>query len=84
MIGLVMTGVGSDRILKLTAANGVTKPEYRLPPMIPAALLVPFGFYIRLDDVLRSSMNSSNYRHSACWHGPDWNLCKLGPRKPVQ
>ena len=47
MIGLVMVGVASDRILKkLTAANGVTKPEYRLPPMIPAALLVPFGFFI--------------------------------------
>jgi hypothetical protein len=47
MIGLVMVGVGSDRFLeKLTAANGVTKPEYRLPPMIPAALLVPFGFFL--------------------------------------
>jgi predicted MFS family arabinose efflux permease len=48
MIGLVMFGLASDRILKrLSAANdGVTKPEYRLPPMIPAALLVPFGFFI--------------------------------------
>jgi MFS family permease len=47
LIGLTMFGVASDRILKhLTAKNGVTKPEYRLPPMIPAALLVPFGFFI--------------------------------------
>ena len=47
LIGLIMFGLASDRILKrLTAANGVTKPEYRLPPMIPAALLVPFGFFI--------------------------------------
>jgi hypothetical protein len=47
LMGLTMFGVASDRILKhLTAKNGVTKPEYRLPPMIPAALLVPFGFFI--------------------------------------
>jgi MFS family permease len=47
LIGLTMFGVASDRILKhLTAKHGVTKPEYRLPPMIPAALLVPFGFFI--------------------------------------
>jgi hypothetical protein len=47
MIGLVMVGVASDRILKrLTTVNGVTKPEYRLPPMIPAGLLVPIGFFI--------------------------------------
>jgi hypothetical protein len=47
MLGLVMFGLASDRTLKrLSAANGVTKPEYRLPPMIPAALLVPFGFFI--------------------------------------
>jgi predicted MFS family arabinose efflux permease len=47
MLGLVMFGLASDRILKrLSAADGVTKPEYRLPLMIPAALLVPFGFFI--------------------------------------
>jgi MFS family permease len=47
MIGLVMFGAASDRILKsLSAVNGVTKPEYRLPPMIPAAIILPIGVFI--------------------------------------
>ncbi|KAJ9271889.1 hypothetical protein DTO212C5_1970 [Paecilomyces variotii] len=45
--GLVMLGIISDRLLKyLTEKNGgVSKPEYRLPPMIPGALFVPLSLF---------------------------------------
>jgi uncharacterized protein YggT (Ycf19 family) len=46
--GLGVVGVTSDMGVKyLTKKNGgVTKPEYRLPPMIPAALIIPAGLFM--------------------------------------
>jgi hypothetical protein len=48
LIGLVLLGATSDRLLKyLTAKNGGTpKPEYRLPPMIPGTFFVPISLFI--------------------------------------
>lgn len=47
LLGLVIFGGGSDWLLKKKAAanNGVFKPEYRLPPLIPGSLLVPIGLF---------------------------------------
>lgn len=47
-IGLVIFGGLSDRILKrLTEKSGTgeMKPEYRLPPLIPAAFIIPIGLF---------------------------------------
>lgn len=46
--GLFAIGALSDVIVKkLTARNGgEMKPEYRLPPMIPAAFTIPIGMFI--------------------------------------
>ncbi|MCJ1441759.1 MAG: hypothetical protein MMC23_002251 [Stictis urceolatum] len=46
ILGLVIFGILSDKILKKKAASGEMKPEYRLPPMIPAAFLIPAGLFI--------------------------------------
>ncbi|KAJ5780372.1 benomyl/methotrexate resistance protein [Penicillium paradoxum] len=48
MIGLVLVGGSSDLLLKKLAAanNGVIKPEYRLPPMIFAGLVLPVGLFL--------------------------------------
>lgn len=48
MSGLVVFGVLSDRILKhLTKKSGTgeMKPEYRLPPLVPATFLIPIGLF---------------------------------------
>lgn len=45
-IGLIGFGGASDRIVKRMSKNGVMKPEYRLPPMIPGAACVPIGLFI--------------------------------------
>ncbi|KAK5089328.1 hypothetical protein LTR70_007125 [Exophiala xenobiotica] len=48
LLGLVLFGTFSDRLLKrLTARNGTgeMKPEYRLPPLIPGSLFIPIGFF---------------------------------------
>lgn len=46
LLGLFILGASSDRILKhLTAKHGVTKPEFRLPPLIPGAICVPIGLF---------------------------------------
>lgn len=46
-IGLIMLGVTSDRLLKhLSTKNGGSKPEYRLPPMIPGSLFVPASLFM--------------------------------------
>ncbi|KAL8724530.1 MAG: hypothetical protein Q9166_007907 [cf. Caloplaca sp. 2 TL-2023] len=42
-IGLFVFGVASDRIVKAKSKNGEMKPEYRLPPMIPGAWIIPIG-----------------------------------------
>ncbi|KAF2436537.1 MFS general substrate transporter [Tothia fuscella] len=46
--GLFVAGVTSDRGVKYLTAknNGVYKPEYRLPLMVPAACLIPIGLFI--------------------------------------
>ncbi|KAJ5724727.1 Efflux pump [Penicillium malachiteum] len=48
MVGLIAVGASSDAILKkLTVANnGVVKPEYRLPPMIVAMMILPSGLFL--------------------------------------
>ena len=46
LLGLVIFGAASDKLLKAKAAQGEMKPEYRLPPMIPAAFLVPISLFI--------------------------------------
>lgn len=47
MIGLFMLGATSDRLLKyLSEKHGVKKPEYRLPPMIPGAFLIPAALFM--------------------------------------
>ncbi|KAJ5331705.1 benomyl/methotrexate resistance protein [Penicillium atrosanguineum] len=47
-LGLFMVGASSDKLLKkLTASNnGVVKPEYRLPPMVIAGLILPIGLFL--------------------------------------
>lgn len=46
IFGLFILGAISDRLLKyLSAKNGVTKPEYRLPPMIPGTLFIPLALF---------------------------------------
>ncbi|KAI4194833.1 MAG: hypothetical protein LQ350_007546 [Teloschistes chrysophthalmus] len=46
--GLFIFGFASDRIVRyLSKKNkGEMKPEYRLPPMIPGAFIVPIGLFI--------------------------------------
>ncbi len=44
--GAVIFGRMSDRLLKKKAAGGAMKPEYRLPPMLPGAILLPVGFFL--------------------------------------
>ncbi|KAI4719142.1 MFS general substrate transporter [Aureobasidium sp. EXF-10727] len=47
-VGLILTGASSDRILKkLTAANNnVSKPEFRLPPLMVLGVFMPIGLFI--------------------------------------
>lgn len=44
--GLLAFGGASDRIVKRMSKDGVMKPEYRLPPMIPGAFCIPVGLFI--------------------------------------
>lgn len=46
MIGLVIFGVFSDKVLLAKAANGELKPEYRLVPMVWTALTLPIGLFL--------------------------------------
>jgi hypothetical protein len=45
--GVVMLGIWSDKLLmKLTKQNnGVSKPEFRLPPMVYSSLFIPVGLF---------------------------------------
>ena len=47
-LGLFLFGKSSDKLIQKLAArnNGVLEPEYRLPPMIPAALIIPAGLFL--------------------------------------
>ncbi|KAF6224304.1 hypothetical protein HO133_010881 [Letharia lupina] len=46
IIGLVIFGVFSDKILLAKAASGELKPEYRLIPMVWTAFTVPIGLFL--------------------------------------
>ena len=46
MIGLVIFGVYSDKVLLAKAANGELKPEYRLLPMVWTAFTLPIGLFL--------------------------------------
>jgi hypothetical protein len=47
LIGLLVVGIVSDRLLKAKVAKaGALKPEFRLPPLLPAAILTPAGLFL--------------------------------------
>lgn len=47
MIGLVLLGATSDRLLTyLSKRSGTKKPEYRLPPMIPGSFFIPLALFM--------------------------------------
>jgi MFS family permease len=48
LIGLLLTGASSDRILKRLSIrnNGEMKPEFRLPPLILLSITMPIGLFI--------------------------------------
>ena len=43
LIGVIIFGIASDKILKAKSKNGEMKAEYRLPPMIPGSFIIPIG-----------------------------------------
>ena len=43
MLGVIVFGIASDKILKAKSKTGEMKAEYRLPPMIPGSFLIPIG-----------------------------------------
>ncbi|KAL8710258.1 MAG: hypothetical protein Q9225_007326 [Loekoesia sp. 1 TL-2023] len=46
LFGVFIFGGASDRIVKMKSKNGEMKPEYRLPPMIPGAFIIPIGLFL--------------------------------------
>lgn len=48
LLGLLIFGIMSDKIVKHLSAknNGVMKPEYRLPPLIPGSMAIPIGLFL--------------------------------------
>lgn len=46
LMGLFIFGAVSDRIVKNKSRNGEMKPEYRLPPMVPGAFIIPVGLFL--------------------------------------
>lgn len=52
LLGLLVGGIVSDRILKAKskptadAPRGVMKPEYRLPPLVVGAVFIPAGLFL--------------------------------------
>jgi multidrug resistance protein len=46
MLGLVIFGSMSDKIVKRMSAKGEMKPEYRLPPLIPGSFIIPTGLFL--------------------------------------
>lgn len=70
ILGISLLAVTSDRLLAyLTKRNGgAPKPEYRLPPMIPASVLVPAGLFI---------YGWTAY-YKAHWIAPLIGTCSLG------
>ena len=45
MLGLVIFGIFSDKVVKKLSAKGEMKPEYRLPPLVPGSLFIPIGLF---------------------------------------
>ena len=43
LLGVIIFGIASDKILKAKSKNGEMKAEYRLPPMIPGSFVIPIG-----------------------------------------
>ena len=43
LVGVVIFGIASDRIVKAKSKTGEMKAEYRLPPMIPGSFIIPIG-----------------------------------------
>ncbi|KAB8336668.1 hypothetical protein FH972_020979 [Carpinus fangiana] len=58
LLGLVIMGKLSDKILKAKAAanGGQIKPEYRLPLMPPGSILIPIGLFWSTSSTLLPSM----------------------------
>lgn len=48
-LGLLFFGTFSDKILKNLAKGGEMKPEYRLPPLLPGAVLMPLGLLLYVE-----------------------------------
>ncbi|KAF7556130.1 hypothetical protein G7Z17_g1675 [Cylindrodendrum hubeiense] len=46
IVGVIALGTVSDAIVKKLAKGGEMKPEYRLPPMIPGAAMIPLGLLL--------------------------------------
>jgi MFS family permease len=46
LVGIGVFGAVSDSIVRRLARGGEMKPEYRLPPMVPGAALIPIGLLI--------------------------------------
>lgn len=46
IIGLVIFGIFSDKVLLAKAASGELKPEYRLVPMMWTSFTIPIGLFI--------------------------------------
>lgn len=46
LVGISIFGAVSDPIVRRMAKGGEMKPEYRLPPMLPGAVLIPLGLLL--------------------------------------
>jgi multidrug resistance protein len=46
LVGLIIFGFVSDKIVKQMSAKGEMKPEYRLPPLIPGSFIIPVGLFL--------------------------------------
>ncbi|KAI0329280.1 MFS polyamine transporter [Cubamyces sp. BRFM 1775] len=75
-LGVGLTGASQfnarmlDKIYKYFSAknNGVGKPEYRLPPMVPGAVLLPMGLFI----------TGWTARADVHWIAPDIGIALVG------
>jgi multidrug resistance protein len=45
LLGLLIFGMASDKIVKRMSAKGEMKPEYRLPPLMPGSMVIPIGLF---------------------------------------
>lgn len=84
LLGLVILGITSDRLTKYLAAkhnNGVSKPEYRLPPLIIGGFFVPVGTHASSPPPISSALLTNPgmfiYGWGADKHAP-WPVPLLG------